>query len=108
MTDDRNYLDEALQIVAGATSKLPEKAHLVALDRQLQAMNRNIITLGELLLCILDDNRVPAMEIPVAVLEKIRRSRTMPFIHHQPTGAIVVKVVPMGGGPIATQPSEVM
>jgi len=107
-SDERDYLQEALKIVGGTTTLLPESAHLVALESQLQAMNKNIVVLGELLLAVLSDNNVKGMEIPQRVLEQVRRSQTMPLIHQQPNGAIVVKVVPIGGPAVAKQPARVM
>lgn len=103
MTDEqdakRDYLSEARRIIEGTgLMKLAQREHLVALDQQLGAMNRNIVTLGEILLAILADNGVPAMQIPASALERIRATRAIPIIQRQPDGAIVVRTTGSSNG----------
>lgn len=99
MTTPRNYHAEARAILDGASSRIAEKEHLVALDEQLAAMNRNIITLGEVLLAVLNAHGVPGMQVPPDVLATIRQQRTMPVVHLQSDGSIVVTVMPLAREP---------
>lgn len=95
----RNYDAEARAIIDERGLLLPERAHLLALDAQLQAMNRNVILLGHLLLAVLYDSGQPAMSMPKALLETVKKLNLMPLIHAQPDGSIVVKAVPLGPVP---------
>jgi hypothetical protein len=104
---ERDYLKEAMAIVAGQSRMLPEAAHLTALHQQLAGMNQNMLRMGEVLLAILEDNRVPSLEVPVGQLQKVRTSGLMPLVHTQPSGAVVVKAVPFGA-PLATTPARAM
>jgi hypothetical protein len=104
---DRNYLAEAHQILSGESMKLPEKAHLEAVTRQLAEMNQNLLKMGELLLVILDDNRVPSMLLPASALAKVRQSGLMPVVQTQADGAVVVRAVAVTP-PMAKQPTRKM
>lgn len=92
----RDYLAEAREIANGTTMRLPQKEHLIALDRQLAAMNRNIVTLGEILLAVLLDNGVPSMSVPKKAFERVRSQRTIPIIQAQDDGSVVVRTAPTG------------
>ncbi len=93
---DRNFLREARRILDEQAPIIPETAHLAALDAQLQAINRNVISLGEIVAAVLDDNQRPAMQVPAATLEKVRRARVMPLVQRQPDGSVVVRIMPLG------------
>jgi hypothetical protein len=122
--DRRNYFQEALEILGGTSRKLPEKAHLAALDRHLQAMNQNITTLGVILLAILQNKRqcenaahpnfaaqtvgVPALTIPNELMEAARASGEMPYLI-QEADRVVVKRQTVGRNvPFSVQPRSVM
>jgi hypothetical protein len=93
---DRNFLREARRILDEHAPIIPEAAHLQALDAQLQAINRNVISLGEIVAAVLDDNGKPAMQVPAATLEKVRLARVMPLVQRQPDGSVIVRIMPLG------------
>lgn len=99
--DEPDYLAQAMKIVNGDTLLLAQREHVLALHSQMSAANRNIIALGEILLCILTDNGVPAMQIPAAMLAKVRTLNAIPTIQRQEDGAVVVRLTPMGGPMVA-------
>jgi hypothetical protein len=118
VNDGRKYHVEARRILAGESMQIPEKAHLEALDKQLQGMNQTITTMGVLFLALLQGHKkedgtvgVQSMTVPRERIEQARLSGEMPTLVANPDGSLSVyrqRVQSDSTGPLAKTPRSVM
>jgi hypothetical protein len=93
MSTERNYAAEAVAILAGQSSLLPELAHLQALAAQTESVLKEHRLLSELLAAAMVDTGQQALFFPAADLERVRRLGINVAVTQNPTnsfGAVLV------------------
>lgn len=83
MNNERDYLKEAMAILAGQSRMLPQKEHLEALHEQLRRTVGNLEKTAQALAGVMlmgDITRLPVRE---EIVQQILRSRTGVFVESQ-------------------------
>lgn len=73
---ERNYAQEAAQIIAGESPLLPQKEHLVAMAGQMASVTKNLELTLRLLTAILHDAGQTEMHFPQGLLEEALTGQT--------------------------------
>lgn len=101
MTDDRNYVAEAVAIANGESALLAQQEHLVALVAQIAGRDSNLRCVVKLLTAIMVDNDLPRMCFPPELLQQAESGLTKLAIKAEPDGGVTVTrhvVASVGGG----------
>jgi len=87
---DRNYAQEAAQIVAGQSRLIPEKAHLLAMAGQVQSAAMNVETLAKSLAAVMVDNDLVTMTLPKELFDEVAKRQAGIQIERRPDGSIAI------------------
>jgi hypothetical protein len=101
VSEERNYAAEAVAIVSGTTSLLPEPAHLQALAAQMESVLKEHRLLTEMLAAIMVDTGQQQIYLPAEHLDRVRRHGVNVQITQNPKNAPGAVIVDLTRRPLA-------
>lgn len=90
MTDDRNYVAEAVAIANGESALLAQQEHLVALVAQIAGRDSNLRCVVKLLTAIMADNGLSEMRVTPELLKLAEQGLTTLEIKAEADGGVTV------------------
>jgi len=88
---DRDVAQDA--IARGTSTVLPQREHLIAQQAKLEAANRALTLLGEVIATVMLEHGVPVMGVPAERLRAVRATRSCAVVQPTKDGSVVVRLI---------------